>query len=296
MSTRPLALLIVAAALAGCGAPAPSVPAITGPATTGPASGAGGSAPLVLRVAELDGFSPLVISGDGRTVYRFDRDSTDPPASECWTTCLKTWEPVLAPHGFRVETGIEPEMVGTITRLDGGRQLTLDGWPMYHFRKDVRLGQTVGHGVGNAWFAIGPRGGKAEQAAAPAKPGTSGRPQVLRVAYLTRFSPIVINGTGRTVYRYDRDRTNPPKSACTGECLERWEPVLAPDGVQIDAALDASLVGVITRPGATQQLTLDSRPLYYFRADRKLGQTAGHGVADDWFAVSPDGSRAKRVS
>jgi predicted lipoprotein with Yx(FWY)xxD motif len=293
MSTRPLAVLIVAAALAGCGAPAaPATP----PATTGPASGAGGSAPLVLRVAELDGFSPLVTSGDGRTVYRFDRDSSNPPASRCTSACLRMWEPVLAPDGFQVEGGIEPEMVGTVTRPGGGEQLTLDGWPMYHFRDDLKLGQTAGHGVANVWFAMAPRGGRAEQAAAPAQPGTSGRPQVLRMANLTRFSPIVVNGTGRTVYRYDRDRTNPPKSACTGECLERWEPVLAPDGVQIDATLDASLVGVITRPDGAQQLTLDSRPLYYFRTDRKLGQTAGHGVGDDWFAVSPDGSRAKRVA
>lgn len=290
MSTRPLAFLIAVAALAGCGAPAS-----TGPAT-GPASGAGGSAPLVLRVAELDGFSPFVISGDGRTVYRFDRDSSAPPASRCGTACLRSWEPLLAPDGFRAEAGIEPDLVGVLTRPDGSRQLTLDGWPMYHFRRDTRLGQTAGHGVGNAWFAIGPRGGRAEQAAAPAKPGTSGRPQVLRVANLTRFSPVVVNGAGRTVYRYDRDRTNPPRSACAGECLEQWEPVLAPDGVQIDATLDASLVGVITRPGGAQQLTLDSRPLYYFRADRKLGQTAGHGVGDDWFAVSPDGSRARRIT
>ncbi|MEH1130540.1 hypothetical protein [Micromonospora sp. CPCC 206061] len=292
MSTRPLAVLIVATALAGCGTPArPIAP----PATTGPASGAGGSAPLVLRVAELDGFSPLVTSGGGRTVYRFDRDSNNPPASRCKSACLTMWEPVLAPDGFQVEGSIEPAMIGTVTRPGGAKQLTLDGWPMYHFRDDVKLGQTAGHGAGNVWFAIAPRGGRAEQAAAPAKPGTSGRPQVLRVASLVRFSPIVVNGTGRTVYRYDRDRTNPPKSACAAECLERWEPVLAPDGVQIDTTLDASLVGVITRPGGAQQLTLDSRPLYYFRADRKLGQTAGHGVGDDWFAVSPDGSRAKRV-
>jgi len=33
-------------------------------------------------------------------------------------------------------------------------------------------------------------------------------------------------------------------------------------------------------------------PLYYFKTDKTLGQTAGHGKNGTWFAISPNGKKA----
>ena len=132
---------------------------------------------------------------------------------------------------------------------------------------------------------------------ATASPGTpAATPQVLQVVQVEGFQPFVVNGTGRTIYRFDNDRTNPPASSCLGACAEVWEPVLAPRGVKVlSTAIDGDLVGSIARPGGGRQLTLKGWPLYYFKDDLTLGQTAGHGRDGAWFAIGPDGSKAGRI-
>lgn len=116
----------------------------------------------VLTVNVVDGFMPFVTNEKGRTVYRFDNDSAKPPTSTCFDDCAKIWEPVLAgPKGFAIKgSKIDKSKVGTIDRPEG-KQLTLNGWPMYYFHKDKELGQTAGYGVNGKWFAIAPDGKKA---------------------------------------------------------------------------------------------------------------------------------------
>jgi predicted lipoprotein with Yx(FWY)xxD motif len=274
--------------------PTPTASADSGIAAGGEAPPATGS-PQVLRIAQLGGFSPVLVNGKGRTIYRFDRDSNDPPTTTCVEACLKTWQPVLAPNGVEVDAGIEEDLVGTVTRPDGDEQVTLNGWPMYYFHKDLSLGQTAGHGTADAWFAISPAGGRAEKTSddpAPAK-----KPQVLRVAEVDGLSPaIVVNAKGRTIYRFEKDDNNPPRTACAGDCLKTWQPVLAPNGVQVGEGIDQDLVGVITRPDGSEQLTLKGWPMYYFHKDLSLGQIAGHGAKDQWFAITAGGGKAKRKS
>ncbi|MDQ7906385.1 hypothetical protein RB614_17870 [Phytohabitans sp. ZYX-F-186] len=299
---------LAAASLSACALSAPKAePVFQAPAEPTPAaspeSGAAAGAeappatgtPQVLKIAQLDGFDPLLVNGKGRTIYRFDRDSNDPPTTTCVEECLKTWQPVLAPNGVEVDAGIEEDLVGSVERPDGNLQLTLNGWPMYYFHKDLSLGQTAGHGTGGAWFAISPSGGRAEKISdepAPAK-----KPQVLRVAEVDGLAPaIVVNAKGRTIYRFEKDDNNPPRTACVGDCLKTWQPVLAPNGVQVGDGIDEDLVGVVTRPDGSKQLTLKGWPLYYFHKDLSLGQIAGHGVKDQWFAITAGGGKAKKES
>jgi predicted lipoprotein with Yx(FWY)xxD motif len=114
------------------------------PATAAPGTAA--ATPLVLQVVQVEGFQPFVVNGRGRTIYRFDNDRTKPPASACLGACAEAWEPVLAPRGVKiVSTAIDRDLLGTMVRPDGGRQLTLKGWPLYYFKDDVTLGQTAGY-------------------------------------------------------------------------------------------------------------------------------------------------------
>ncbi|WP_406106215.1 hypothetical protein [Micromonospora globbae] len=111
------------------------------------------------KAGDLD---PVVVNGAGLTLYRFDKDSNDPPASNCTGECAATWPPVtVAPAGKIFIAGIGRSAVGTVRRADGTRQVTIDGWPVYRFAKDTKRGDTLGQGVGGTWFGVTPTGGKA---------------------------------------------------------------------------------------------------------------------------------------
>jgi predicted lipoprotein with Yx(FWY)xxD motif len=104
----------------------------------------------------------VVVDGQGYTLYRFDKDSTKPPASNCAGECAQKWPPVLATPGTPLTVeGVAQEMVGTINRPDGSIQLTLAGWPVYRYSGDPQPGATTGQGVGGTWAAVTPDGDKA---------------------------------------------------------------------------------------------------------------------------------------
>ena len=106
----------------------------------------------------------VVVDGQGYTLYRFDKDTTKPPASNCAGECAQKWPPVLATPGTPLTVeGVAQEVVGTINRPDGSVQLTLAGWPVYRYSGDPQPGATTGQGVGDgSWAAVTPDGDKAE--------------------------------------------------------------------------------------------------------------------------------------
>ncbi|MEV5965120.1 hypothetical protein AB0L70_25350 [Kribbella sp. NPDC051952] len=250
----------------------------------------------VLKVSKVPGLTPIVTSATGRTVYRFDNDSANPSKSTCIDACLKLWEPVLAGSGVVVEGGgIDERLLSTIDRAEG-KQVTLKGWPLYYFKADLRLGELSGQGLKGLWFAANPEGGKAKSTT-PVKPTapTQKDVQTLTVNVVDGFMPFVTNGAGRTIYRFDNDSNKPAKTTCFGECTKKWEPVLAgKKGVKIlSSKINGARVGLIDRPEG-KQVTLNGWPLYYFAKDKKLGETAGYGVNNKWFAIAPDGKKAVR--
>ncbi|MEJ8669828.1 hypothetical protein WKI71_19560 [Streptomyces sp. MS1.AVA.1] len=40
------------------------------------------------------------------------------------------------------------------------------------------------------------------------------------------LNPVVVDGAGFTLYRFDKDTANPSRSNCSGECATTWPPVL----------------------------------------------------------------------
>ncbi|MCU1380755.1 MAG: hypothetical protein JWN29_3738 [Acidimicrobiales bacterium] len=100
----------------------------------------------------------IVTDGAGRTLYIFTQDNT-PGESACYDQCAANW-PALAPSGDAPQAGSDiTAELGTITRTDGTRQLTLAGMPLYHFTPDGETaGATKGQGVGGVWFMVGPDG------------------------------------------------------------------------------------------------------------------------------------------
>jgi predicted lipoprotein with Yx(FWY)xxD motif len=143
------------------------------PATTAQAQGGGGSATTAaLSTASSNTLGTIVADSKNRTVYLYTKDTQNSGTSTCTGSCATNWPPVPA-SGTPTVKGIDQSLVGSITRADGTKQLTLAGWPLYEFAGDSASGDVNGQGKGGVWFAVTPTGAKAA-APPPAAGGGSG--------------------------------------------------------------------------------------------------------------------------
>ena len=130
---------------------------------------------------------------------------------------------------------------------------------------------------------------------APAGGGNSGSGQTaatatVRAEAVQGGGSVVTDGTGATLYRYDKDRPNPSRWTCAGACVKTWIPVIVPDSVQT-VGVDKSLLGTVHRDGR-KQLTLGGWPLYRYVGDTRAGEVNGQGKDGEWFAVTPGGGKS----
>jgi predicted lipoprotein with Yx(FWY)xxD motif len=125
------------------------------PATSQPAG-----ASVKLATAQADKLGTIVVDGTGRTLYVFDKDTASPPKSNCDGDCAAKWPPVLAGKGTPQLDGVDASAVGTVTRTDGSKQLTLGGMPLYQFVEDSKAGDVKGQAVGGIWWVVGADGKK----------------------------------------------------------------------------------------------------------------------------------------
>jgi predicted lipoprotein with Yx(FWY)xxD motif len=117
----------------------------------------------------------------------------------------------------------------------------------------------------------------------------------LRAARPFDLGPMVVDGSGFTVYRYDRDSSAPSRSACDNACAQKWQPVRASSEVSL-TGIDRKLVGSVTRRDGTDQVTLGGWPLYRFTGDRMPGETAGQGQDGAWFPLTPEGHKIQTTT
>jgi predicted lipoprotein with Yx(FWY)xxD motif len=118
------------------------------------------SAGVKLATAQADKLGTIVVDGTGRTLYVFDKDTATPSKSNCNGDCAAMWPPVLAGSGTPQLDGVDASTVGTVTRTDGRKQLTLGGMPLYQFANDSLAGDVKGQAVGGVWWVVGPDGKK----------------------------------------------------------------------------------------------------------------------------------------
>jgi len=115
---------------------------------------AGGSQDATVLVAESD-LGQILTDADGLTIYYFANDTEG--VSNCEGDCLANWPPVEAEGSPAGDDGVTAEL-GTIERSDGTSQLTINGFPAYHFAADEAAGDTNGQGVGDVWWVFGADG------------------------------------------------------------------------------------------------------------------------------------------
>jgi predicted lipoprotein with Yx(FWY)xxD motif len=89
---------------------------------------------------------------------------------------------------------------------------------------------------------------------------------------------VVAEENGRVVYTFDVDDVN--VSNCYDGCAKTWPPRLVTDTANIKAPM-----GVTKRKDGTLQLTLESKPLYYFKGDKNPGDINGDGLGGVWHII-----------
>ncbi|MGV9270583.1 SCO0930 family lipoprotein [Kitasatospora sp. NPDC003701] len=264
----------------------------------------------------------VLTDSQGFTLYRFDKDTSKPPASNCADACAATWPPVL---NFNASTtagaDVDQSKLGEIARADGTHQLTVGGWPAYRYAQDAVPGDTKGQGVGGTWFALAPDGTKAKAATdAPATPApTTAAPTAPAPATTAAPSPaaavpqkpqqtqvkvqisvivhpqlgkIMVDGYGRTLYHFGKDTAWPMRSNCEGQCIKTWTPAPPVDANAI-SGVDPKLIGKMQRPDGTWQLSINCTPAYLYSGDQGYGSALGSGMDNNlWTAINPQGTPA----
>jgi predicted lipoprotein with Yx(FWY)xxD motif len=145
--------IIAAATACGSSGSSGSPPASPSPGMSSSASASG------VHTAKSASLGTVVVNGKGFTLYRFDADSAKPSASHCTGSCAVLWHAQSATPAASV-TGVDHKLVGTVTRGDGSKQLTIAGWPVYTYSQDTKAGATSGQGVDGTWWAVTPSGAK----------------------------------------------------------------------------------------------------------------------------------------
>lgn len=132
----------------------------------------------------------------------------------------------------------------------------------------------------------------AQGAAPPAHAASAAKLEIRH----TSLGNILANGRGLTVYMFTRDSINHDSCVAINGCTGIWPPVTTSGAPTPGAGVKRSLLGTITLPGGTRQVTYAGHPLYTYIGDSGPGDTEYVGqqqLGGRWFALSPAGHSVK---
>jgi len=160
LAAAPALILLLSACSSSTAAPAAPAPAVSSaPAASAPApasSSAAVKAPadaatLAVKVVD-SGLGKILVDGKGMTLYMYTKDTQGSNASTCSGGCLTAW-PALLGKPTKGD-GADDSKLGSFTRTDGSVQATYNGWPLYYYAKDTKVGDVTGQNVGTVWFVL----------------------------------------------------------------------------------------------------------------------------------------------
>jgi predicted lipoprotein with Yx(FWY)xxD motif len=192
------------------------------------------------------------------------------------------WPALLTKGAPIAGTGINPTLLGTVTRSDLFRgtsvqQVTYAGQPLYRFFLDEARGETEGANLFDpvtsppgTWYLVDPsRGlpapGTAQVQLETAPIGGTGPEDTVLAAVMNNDFRFFENASF-PAYTLNTDGAH--NSACEGECAAaHWQPVLTSQRPQAGPGVDEHALGIIVRSDGTHQVTYDDHPLYLFFGD-----------------------------
>jgi predicted lipoprotein with Yx(FWY)xxD motif len=106
------------------------------------------AAATLTHASELAKFQgDMLVAANGMTLYTFDKDA--PNKSNCNDGCLKAWPALMA----TADTKVAGEF-SIINRDDGGKQIAMNGKPLYFYIADQKAGDITGDGSGSVWHVV----------------------------------------------------------------------------------------------------------------------------------------------
>lgn len=133
----------------------------------------------------------------------------------------------------------------------------------------------------------------APHAAGPRAAAAGAAAPSVRVAR-TRLGRILVDGEGRTLYLYMKDRGT--RSACSRRCAQVWPPATVSGAPTAGPGVAAAKLTTTRGAGNERQLVYNGHPLYRLTADIRPGQINGEGFLGTWYVISAAGNRIGKLS
>jgi predicted lipoprotein with Yx(FWY)xxD motif len=128
--------------------------ASTSPAASGSPTAGAATGNAVLKIATDATLGKFFTDDKGFTLYIFKNDvaGNGKSAAEALTA---VWPPLTSAAAPAAPAGATGDFA-VITRVDGKKQVTYKGLPLYYFVNDKAAGDTKGQNVGQVWFVAAP--------------------------------------------------------------------------------------------------------------------------------------------
>jgi predicted lipoprotein with Yx(FWY)xxD motif len=210
----------------------------------------------------------ILTDAKGMTLYYFITDIPASGASTCYAAanCSKFW-PIFSVENVVVSPPLNAAAFASITRTDGTKQTTYNGWPLYYFLKDTKPGDVTGENVLKTWYV--------------AKPDYT-----MMIGSTPTLGAFLTDSSGKTLYFFTKDTSG--TSACTGSCLSLW-PAFDGGSVVAPSVLKPSDFSTITRTDGVKQTSFMGRSLYTYSGDAKPGDVNGQGFNKLWYVANISG-------
>jgi len=216
--------------------------------------------PSTVAAQKLPKVGNVLVGPKGMTLYMFKKDTPD--TSTCVDKCIANWPALTVASADAIGPGVNLQgKWGTFTRADGTIQVTYNGWPLYYYVKDAAIGDATGEAVGDVWYTVAP--------------------ETVAVSKTDALGEFLVSADGGTLYTFSKDTAG--VSNCSGDCAKNWPALTvgAEDKLVAGAGIEGKL-GTIKLANGSLQVTYNDMPLYYFKDDHKVGDTAGEGVGGVW--------------
>jgi len=119
---------------------------------SGTSTGAGG---FTVAIAYKSPLGTFLTNASGWTLYLFTNDTQNSGTSSCYGQCATFWPAFHgSSSGLTLPPGVNASSFGTISRTDGTKQLSYQGWPLYTFAGDKAVGETNGQDKFGTWFVV----------------------------------------------------------------------------------------------------------------------------------------------